>query len=38
MNLDPKKDKKKTIDDLVKSSKKLEGLFTIYRDTVTGET
>ncbi len=32
-----KKDKKKkTIKELVKSSKKSEGLFTIYRDTVTG--
>ncbi len=32
----PKKDKKKTIKDLTKSSKKIEGLFTIYQDTITG--
>lgn len=32
----PKKDKKKTIADLTKSSKKIEGLFTIYQDTITG--
>lgn len=31
-----KKPKVKTIKDLVKSSKKIEGLFTIYQDTVTG--
>ena len=31
----PKK-KEKTIKDLTKSSKKIEGLFTIYQDTVTG--
>lgn len=31
-----KKTKEKTIDELVKSSEKLEGLFTIYRDTVNG--
>ena len=31
-----KKDKKKTIADLVKTSKKIEGLFTIYQDTVSG--
>lgn len=29
----PKKPKKKTIKDLTKSSEKIEGLFTIYRDT-----
>lgn len=34
----PKKDAKKSIDDLTKSSKKLEGLFTIYQDTVNGST
>ncbi|MDG2311701.1 MAG: DUF5118 domain-containing protein, partial [Flavobacteriales bacterium] len=27
----------KSIDDVTKSSEKLEGLFTMYRDTVTGE-
>ena len=32
----PEKPKKKTIADLVKSSKKIEGLFTIYQDTVNG--
>ncbi len=32
----PKKDKKKTIEELVKSSEKLDGLFPIYRDTITG--
>ncbi|GAA4944516.1 zinc-dependent metalloprotease [Algibacter agarivorans] len=32
----PKKDKKKTIKDLTKSSKKIEGLFTMYQDTITG--
>jgi hypothetical protein len=31
----PKKDKEKTIADLTKSSKKIEGLFTIYQDTIT---
>lgn len=30
------KPKEKTIKDLVKSSKKIEGLFTLYRDTITG--
>ncbi|TVZ57102.1 uncharacterized protein DUF5117 [Lutibacter sp. Hel_I_33_5] len=34
----PKKKKTKTIADLTKSSKKIEGLFTIYQDTVTGAT
>ncbi|MCF7569567.1 zinc-dependent metalloprotease [Sabulilitoribacter arenilitoris] len=32
----PKKSKEKKISDLVKSSKKIEGLFTMYQDTVTG--
>ncbi|MGC1205038.1 MAG: zinc-dependent metalloprotease [Flavobacteriaceae bacterium] len=32
----PKKDKEKSIKDLTKSSKKIEGLFTIYQDTITG--
>ncbi|WP_299554366.1 zinc-dependent metalloprotease [Seonamhaeicola sp.] len=32
----PKTPKEKTIADLVKTSKKLEGLFTIYQDTVNG--
>lgn len=32
----PKKDKKKSIADLVKSSKEIDGLFKIYQDTVTG--
>ena len=32
----PKKAKEKTIKDLTKTSKKLEGLFNIYRDTITG--
>ena len=32
----PKKKKDKTIKDLTKSSEKIEGLFTIYRDTITG--
>ncbi|MFD1613919.1 zinc-dependent metalloprotease [Gelatiniphilus marinus] len=32
----PKKSKEKKIEDLVKSSKKIEGLFTIYQDTITG--
>lgn len=31
-----KKSKEKTIKDLTKSSKKMEGLFTFYQDTVTG--
>ena len=31
-----KEDKKKTIADLVKTSKKIEGLFTIYQDTING--
>ena len=31
-----KKSKEKSIEDLTKSSKKIEGLFTIYRDTITG--
>ena len=30
------KSKEKTIEDLTKSSKKIEGLFTVYRDTITG--
>src|SRR5690606_32972954 len=30
------KPKEKTINDVVKSSKKIEGLFTLYRDTITG--
>ena len=32
----PKKSKEKTIADLVKSSKKIDGLFPIYQDTITG--
>ena len=32
----PKKAPKKTIKSLTKSSKKIEGLFTIYQDTITG--
>jgi len=32
----PKKKKEKSIKDLTKSSKKIEGLFTIYQDTITG--
>ncbi|WP_179348989.1 zinc-dependent metalloprotease [Winogradskyella pacifica] len=32
----PKPKKKKSIKDLTKSSKKIEGLFTMYRDTITG--
>tara|TARA_R110002096_G_scaffold149876_1_gene311515 strand:+ start:3573 stop:6083 length:2511 start_codon:yes stop_codon:yes gene_type:complete len=32
----PKKDKNKTIADLTKSSKKIDGLFTMYQDTITG--
>lgn len=32
----PKKSKEKKIEDLVKSSKKIDGLFTIYQDTITG--
>jgi len=31
-----KEDKKKTIAELVKTSKKIEGLFTIYQDTING--
>ncbi|MFT6699858.1 MAG: hypothetical protein ACJAVD_001367, partial [Porticoccaceae bacterium] len=33
---EPPKKKEKSIKDLTKSSKKIEGLFTIYQDTVTG--
>jgi hypothetical protein len=32
----PKKDEKKTIADLTKSSKEIEGLFTMYQDTING--
>ena len=32
----PKAKKEKSIKDLTKSSKKIEGLFTMYRDTITG--
>ncbi|RLD25647.1 MAG: hypothetical protein DRI75_13025 [Bacteroidetes bacterium] len=32
----PKKDKKKTIKDLTKSSKEIDGLFKMYQDTITG--
>ncbi|MGE5944301.1 MAG: zinc-dependent metalloprotease, partial [Flavobacteriales bacterium] len=32
----PKPSKEKTIKDLVKSSEKIDGLFTLYRDTITG--
>ncbi len=32
----PKKDKEKSIEDLTKKSEKIEGLFTIYRDTISG--
>lgn len=32
----PKKDDKKSIEDLTKGSAKMEGLFTIYQDTVSG--
>ena len=32
----PKPKKEKSIKDLTKSSKKIEGLFTMYRDTITG--
>ncbi|MFI1773654.1 zinc-dependent metalloprotease [Thalassobellus citreus] len=32
----PKKSKKKTIKDLTKSSRKIEGLLTMYQDTITG--
>jgi Met-zincin/Domain of unknown function (DUF5117) len=32
----PKKKKEKTIKDLVKSSKEIDGLFKIYQDTITG--
>ena len=31
------KEDEKTIADLTKSSKKIEGLFTIYQDTLTGD-
>ena len=31
-----KEDKKKTIEELVKTSKKIEGLFTVYQDTING--
>ncbi|MGY3792820.1 zinc-dependent metalloprotease [uncultured Aquimarina sp.] len=35
----PKKDsKEKSIEDLTKKSKKIEGLFTVYRDTIDGST
>ena len=35
---DKKKDEKsKTLDDFIKSSKKIEGLFDIYQDTITGQ-
>ena len=34
----PKKAKEKSIKDLTKSSEKIDGLFTIYRDTITGST
>jgi hypothetical protein len=34
---DPEKKDKKTIAELTKSSKKIEGLFTIYQDTVSGD-
>ncbi len=33
-----KKDKEKTIEELTKKSEKIEGLFTIYRDTIDGTT
>ena len=33
---EPPKKKEKSIKDLTKSSKKIEGLFTIYQDTITG--
>lgn len=33
----PKKDDKKKIDDLVKGHRKIEGLFTFYQDTTSGE-
>ena len=33
---DPKEDKKKTIKDLIKSSKEIDGLFKIYQDTING--
>lgn len=33
----PKKDEKKKIDDLVKGHRKIEGLFTFYQDTTSGE-
>jgi len=32
----PKKDDKKSIEDLVKSSKKIDGMFILYQDTITG--
>jgi len=32
----PKKDKKKKISDLIKSSKEIDGLFKMYQDTITG--
>lgn len=32
----PKKDTKKSIEDLTKSSKKIEGLFNVYQDTING--
>ncbi len=32
----PQKDKSKTIAELTKSSKKIDGLFTMYQDTITG--
>jgi len=34
----PSKKKEKSIKDLTKSSKKIEGLFTIFQDTITGST
>ena len=35
---DKKKDEKsKTLEDFIKSSKKIEGLFDIYQDTITGQ-
>ena len=35
---DNKKDEKsKTLEDFIKSSKKIEGLFDIYQDTITGQ-
>jgi hypothetical protein len=35
--VEKKESKKKTVAELVKTSKKIEGLFTIYRDTVSGD-